>query len=425
MNSCFVTLLTGIAAVGLFYGQVFRDTLILRVQSAPTDPYRFVFYRLRDGWHLDTALVTGWHLAFEIPGFTAAIRANHAAGLTVWRTSQPATSAGWSALTVGDTLTRLYDSDTSWSVGGFNTTANPQDSFDLGWGNYNFTTHAITGDSLYIVRLPDGSYKKLWLERLQSGVYYLRHANPDGSNEVSAQVAKSVAPRRSFVYYNFLSNALLNLEPVDSLWDLVFTPYLTFLPPSGTPYVVVGALQNRGLATSRQVLSSNANPDTLDYASASYSAAANAIGYNWKRYDMAANQWLVADSVYYLVRTRDGAVWRLRFVGFGDSVSSGVIVRYTILERKLLGTLASLPGEPVRVPIFAYPNPAKEGLWVSVGASGLAVFRLYNAVGQVVWQGEGRADGLFYISRGSWPAGLYLLEARTASGMGTARLLFE
>ncbi len=426
MRTRVIALLLGIAVLGLAHGQTFRDTLTLRVQSAPTDPYRLVFYRLSDGWRLDTALTTSWHLAFEIPGFTAAIRANHGVGVTVWRTSRPATTADWSALVLGDTLERLYDSDTSWSRGGFNLTANPQDSFDLGWGTYNFTTHAITGDSLYILRLPNGSYKKLWLERLQSGIYYLKHANLDGSAEVSAQVAKSLAPRRGFVYYDVLNDQARNLEPVDSLWDLVFTPYLTLLPPSGTPYVVIGALQNRQIIVSRKPLSSSANPDTIDYAAASYASAINTIGYNWKRYDMTSNQWLLADTVYYLVRTRSGDIWRLRFVGFGDSTAGSTVVRYTILERKRLGSVASLRGEGSRLPVVAYPNPATDGIWVYAGETGAPVsYKLYTHTGQVVWQGQSLAEGFFYVPRGNWPAGLYLLEARTAQAVGLVHILFE
>ncbi len=423
-------LVSGLALLGLLgiisgYAQVVRDTLILRVQQT-NEPYRLVFYRVSDGWRLDTATYNSWHLAFEVPGFTAAIRANLGAGVTVWQTSRPATPADWNALSLSDTLARLYDSDTTWSIGAFNTTAT-QDSFDLGWGNYNLVTHAIVGDSLHILRLPDGSYKKLWLERLQSGVYYFRYANLDGTDEVSAQAPKSLAHRKSFVYYNLLTQQAINLEPVDSLWDLVFTQYVTFLPPSGTPYPVLGALQNRRVSVARVLLPASADPDTLSPELYPYAAAINTIGYDWKRFDMQSNTWFVRDTAYYLVRARNGEIWRLRFVAFGDSVASnGARVRYTVIERKKVGSAASLASQGSNLlPVVAYPNPAVEGVWIATEGGSPVVVRLYNSQGQVVYEHASDGEGFVYIPRQGLPAGLYRVWVRNAKGLGTAAILFE
>jgi hypothetical protein len=340
---------------------------------------------------------------------------------------RPATPSDWNALSLSDTISRLYDSDTAWSIGAFNTTANPQDSFDLGWGNYNLTTHAITGDSLHILRLPDGSYRKLWLDRLQSGVYYFKYANLDGSGEVSAQAPKSLAPRRGFVYYNLLTSQALNLEPVDSLWDLVFTQYLTFLPPSGTPYPVVGALQNRRVSVARIPLSADANPDTLSPNLYPYASAINTIGYNWKRYDMQNNAWLLADTVYYLVKTRNNEIWRLRFVAFGDSVApNGARIRYTILERKKVGAVSALPASSFApLALVAYPNPAQEGTWIATPENGPLSVRLYNNLGQVVYEAQAEGNGFLYIPRNGLPAGLYRLRVQSTTGTGLVSILFE
>ncbi len=425
--------LSGLALLGLLaitpaHAQVVRDTLILRVQQS-NEPYRLVFYRVSDGWRLDTAAYNSWHLAFEVPGFTAAIRANLGAGLIVWRTTRPATVADWNALSLSDTSARLYDSDTSWSIGAFNTTAT-SDSFDLGWGNYDLVTHAITGDSLYILRLPDGSYRKLWLERLQSGVYYFKYAHLDGTNEVSAQAPKSLAPRRGFVYYNLLTQQALNLEPVDSLWDLVFTQYLTFLPPNRTPYPVVGALQNRRVTVARIPLSQDADPDTLSPGLYPYASAINTIGYDWKRYDMSSNTWFVGDTVYYLVKARNGEIWRIRFVAFGDSVLDGgnvqLRLRYTVIERKKVGSAAMLPSQgPATLPVVAYPNPATEGVWIAVDPGSPVIVRLYNTQGQVVYERVYDGNDLMYLPRQGLSSGLYRVWVQSAKGIGTASILFE
>jgi len=425
--------LSGLALLGLLgiipaYAQVVRDTLILRVQQS-NEPYRLVFYRVSDGARWDTAAYNSWHLAFEVPGFTAAIRANLGAGLIIWRTNRPATPADWSALSLSDTSARLYDSDTSWSIGAFNTTAT-SDSFDLGWGNYDLVTHAINGDSLHILRLPDGSYRKLWLERLQGGTYYFKYANLDGTNEVSAQAPKSLAPRRGFVYYNLITQQALNLEPVDSLWDLVFTQYLTFLPPNRTPYPVVGALQNRRVTVARIPLSQNADPDTLSPNLYPYASAINTIGYDWKRFDMSSNIWFVGDTVYYLVRARNGEIWRIRFVAFGDTVLAegdvALRLRYTVIERKRVASAAALPSqEPATLTIVAYPNPATEGVWIATGEGSPALIRLYNSQGQVVYERQSGGEDFLYIPRQGLSSGLYRVWVQNAKGIGTASILFE
>jgi hypothetical protein len=420
-----LTALLGLLLGGWASAQTIRDTVILRVRRT-NESLRLVYYRLSDGYRLDTASFNRWHLAFEVPGFTAAIRANLGAGMVVWRTSRAATSAEWTALSLNDTLQRLYDSETQWTIGAFNTTANPLDNFDLGWGNYNLTTHVIAGDSLYILRLPNGTFRKLWIDRLQSGIYYFKYANLDGTGEVDAQAPKSLAPRRGFVYYNFLSQEALNLEPVDSLWDLVFTQYLSFFPSAGLHYAVLGALQNRRVAVARIPLSPSANPDTLSWQSAPYDTLINAIGHDWKQYDMQNNLWLVADSVYYLVRTRNREVWRMRFVAFGDSTApDNAQVRYAVIERKKLGSVSLLGSSFLNVQVFAYPNPATEGIWVTTRESGPIQVEVYDLAGQRVLSQVGEGSAFLYVPRQGLPSGLYFLRVHTAKGTGLARILFE
>ena len=72
----------------------------------------------------------------------------------------------------------MYNSMASWEEGAFAAHANGYP--DYGWGKYNTITHAVVGDSLFVIKLQDGSYKQLWMvEKGGASVYTFRHADLD------------------------------------------------------------------------------------------------------------------------------------------------------------------------------------------------------------------------------------------------------
>ena len=137
---------------------------------------------------------------------------------------------------------------------------------DLGWGNYSFITHYVTADSLFVVKLPSGSYKKLWIDRLASGVYYFTYADLDGSNEVSETVTKSDFTNKNFAYYSIDSQTELDREPANDSWDLLFTKYTTMLNYGGAqmPYGVTGVLSNAGVEVNKVSGIHKLEADTTD-----------------------------------------------------------------------------------------------------------------------------------------------------------------
>ena len=142
----------------------------------------------------------------------------------------------------------VYDSDTTWAGGAFNT-GKTSNSMDLGWGIYSTITHHVVGDSLFVIKLNNGSMKKLQIESLASGSFNFKYANIDGTNEVNETVSKSSFSGRNFGYYNIRTETEINREPASSSWDFVFTKYVTELFP-GTHYGVTGLLSNCLLYTS-------------------------------------------------------------------------------------------------------------------------------------------------------------------------------
>lgn len=391
---------------------VTRDTVVMGPRYANQ-----VYYSLQNST-VGTAPAAGWHLAFEIPIRGAAIRANHARGVIVYATSRD--TSGWAVLSLNDTTVRLYNDRCKWTVGAFNQTAAPNNPFDVGWGNYNLNTHITTGDSLYIVAIGN-TYKKLWIQQLRSTKYYLRTANLDGSQDTSYAVDKSLASGRNFVYLNLLTAQVLNLEPTASGWELVFTPYLETV--SGMPYPVTGVLQNLPVRTARVVLSSQANPDTLTPSAYAYDSCAATIGYDWKRFDMSTNSFVVADTVYYLVQDGQGKVWRLRFVRFEGS-STGLIV----LEKALLRQATSLVGGPDSRGLAVYPVPALESFRVELPQVPFAgKLTILNVLGSPVWQQpiEAQESMIELVRPAGLPNGVYGLVLEGATGRWTGKIVFN
>ncbi|MCS7188353.1 MAG: T9SS type A sorting domain-containing protein [Bacteroidia bacterium] len=377
-----------------------------------------VYYSLQNGI-VDTAPAAGWHLAFEIPIRGAAIRANTAREVIIYRTNRD--TSGWNVLSLSDTLERLYDDLCRWEKGALNQTAAPNNPFDVGWGTYNLTTHITTGDSLYIIRLPGGMYKKLWIQRLEGTSYYVRVANLDGSEDTVYQVQKTQASGRNFVYLNLVTKQVLNLEPLSTSWDIVFTPYTAFIPPAGTPYPVIGVLQNIGVKATRIPLPRTANPDTLTIGAYPLDSCISRVGYDWKRFDMTTNSWVLADTVYYLVQDKSRNIWRLRFVGFTGS-STGK----AIFEKALLQNASLLHAPTFGKEIKIFPQPAQTGFFILLPHPEEVEICLYTLQGQLLYYSKESAQETFFVARPTMASeGLYILQISSKAGLWRSKVIFE
>jgi hypothetical protein len=146
-----------------------------------------VFWKMQGG-QTGEAAVNSWELAFRLGIQTSSIFINSANGVSLYQVPNTDTS-GWSVLdTTGlQTWHQLFNSDTSWEYGAFDrsSTGFP----DFSWGDYDFTSHVVTGDSLYVIKLAGSVYKKLWIVKKDFGNWTFRYANLDntGDQVVSAQ----------------------------------------------------------------------------------------------------------------------------------------------------------------------------------------------------------------------------------------------
>lgn len=301
-----------------------------------------VWYSLANGEQL-SAPKSEWDLAFAVSGQGANILINSAIGTKLW-VYPDADVSGWSSLdTSGITAwAMLYNSDTSWNLGAFNQnkSTNP---YDLGWGIYDPITHFVNGDSLFVIKLSNNSYQKLWIEKLASGTYTFRYANLDGSNETPATLVKSNYSGKNFGYYSIQNNASVDREPLSSDWDLLFTQYTAFIPNA---YGVTGVLSNNAvtIAEARPVDISEASHG--DYT---FSTPINTIGYDWKTY---GGGWTIEDSTTYFVKDITGNIWKLVFTGFGGSANGTFY-----FTKEMVSGVGINEIKKDQSSIIIYPNP--------------------------------------------------------------------
>jgi len=299
-----------------------------------------VWYSMENG-EIHSAPLNNWDLAFEISGFTASIRVNAQKGVTVYQA--PFSVSQWNELdTAGMSTTwdKLYNDNSRWSRGAFN--LYPTSEFDLGWGVYNPITHAVTGDSLYVMALANGSFIKLRFDALAGGIYNFTYANPDGTNEISAQVDKDDYTGKNFGYYSLETGEALDREPFANSWDITFLKYSADL--GGTAYPVSGVFHNYDVSVAEV-----SNIESTDPWEAGFSAHINSIGYDWKTFDFEEG-WLLDDR-NFCVQALNGNIYQLVFTNFEGS-STGVYEFGTSLFSALSTSQTDLNS------FSLFPNPA-------------------------------------------------------------------
>ncbi len=294
--------------------------------------------------------INNWDLSFEIKGYSAAILLNTAAGNNVWlvpnRTANETDFISLDTTGISNWI-GLYNSDTSWNIGAFNQNISPNPN-DVGWGIYNMTTHNIIGDSLYVIKLSNGSYKKLWIISLSAGVYNFRYANLNGSGDTTISIAKTDFADKNFGYFSIQNNIKIDREPISSASDLIFTKYTTFIP---TPYSVTGVLLNKGVKAikAKGVDVTTVNPDLYSFVGTS-----NIIGYDWKRFDFTLG-YVIEDSLAFFVKPISGNVYKLLFNGFGGSANGNFLFT---TEEINTSSIINESNETI-ASVAVYPNPIR------------------------------------------------------------------
>lgn len=316
------------------------------------------FYSLSNG-EVSVSLNTNWDVAFTLSAASAAVRTNDGMGALLYKYPNGDINSWAEVDTLGmSAWPQLRNQEDSWSGGAFN--AN-QDGFYYGWGTYDVISHVVTGDSIYLLKTIDGEWKKLIIEQLEDGVFGFTHADLDGENEVTSSIDQTDFAGKNFAYHSLSSNTTIDREPLASEWELTFTKYLALVAP-GVYYSVVGALSNNNI----EVAEANDLSEPLsysDYGSQDFLLEMNAIGSDWKSFNIDTFSYDLVGSRCYFVKDLDGDIYRLVFTDFVGS-STGEIT----INKELISGSSVLDVSNQQNSFVVYPNPASGNATIVVDA---------------------------------------------------------
>lgn len=364
-----------------------------------------VYYSLEND-EVQTVNRENWDIAFNVAFYGSSILARGASDVELYLYENGDTS-GWSSFdTTGlSTWEPRHNSMETWSEGAFNRSS----SSYSGWGNYNFMTHFVTADSLYLIKTSGGDFKKLWIDKLASGVYYFKYADLDGSNEVSETITKSDFPNKNFAYYSIDSEMEIDREPENDSWDLLFTKYTTMLNYGGSqiPYGVTGVLSNAGVEVNKVSGVHKLEADTSD---GSFSSHITTIGWDWKSWSGGA--YTTSDSLTHFVKSKEGDVWKVNFTGYeGGSEGSFHFSKAKVLS---VGTMDDIDV----LDVSTFPNPATDFLNIVLHQTDNEDLNVtvFNMSGSLVYsEAFAGISGInnIQLSVGEYPKGLYLVNVES------------
>jgi hypothetical protein len=287
-----------------------------------------------------------WDIAFYTNAFSAGIITNDGAGVELY-TYPNADKEGWDSFdTTGFSgWNKMYNDPSDWENGAFN--RNQKGHPDYGWGVYSATSHDVIGDSLFLVKTPDGIFRKLNIVRKFSSLnkYEIRYALLDGQQDQTVTLDVNPYVDKAFMAYSF-TGGIVDREPAAASWDILFTKYYGVV--QNTPYPVVGVLLNPAVKAARVA---KTDPAYTDWSIHDFETGSDIIGHDWKYFDMNSFQYIVEDSLMYFAKAQESGVIKLVFGSFAGS-STGIATFTT----ELISPMGI--GEASADVSSIYPNPA-------------------------------------------------------------------
>jgi len=390
-----------IASVGVGFGQT-SDSV--ETSGGTLD----VFYSFQNG-EVRSESNTNWDMSFEITGFASGIHINAQAGCELY--ISPFTVEEWSSFdsTGMSSWEQSRNGHDSWSEGAFN--SNLTSDFDLGWGMYDINSHAVKGDTVYLLKTRANVWKKIYIKSLASSKYTIVYSDLDGSNEMEKVIDKGDYSDANFAYFDFATDSDLNREPAKADWDIVFTKYVLPIPagPQVLYYGVSGVKINKNYENAQREGVDVMSDDTSTLV---WNTSVSEIGSDWKTFNRTTSVYDIAADNSYFVRTAAGAVWKIYFTKF-EGMGSGT---YWFNTKNINGT-ASLNEITENVNVI-YPNPVSSSFSIQAEST----------ISQVqVMDVEGRTMGIWNEAQDAYDMsnlanGTYFILISTDKGVSVNRI---
>jgi len=257
-----------------------------------------VFYSLRQNTVISKKLKTDWDIAFENGDDGFHIILNSAKFMAAFNTHSIQMQAVTDTSGFGTGL--AYDK----SDGDLDSTAigdwrSEKPVYLINRGS-DVDAHAI-------------GFVKLQINAVDADGYDLSFQNLSGGPVNTIHIDKQAD--HVYTYFSFDNNGqTVTIAPPDNQWDLCFSQFTVKIP---IPYLVTGVLLNPYQTAA--AMDSSVSFDKIDMAFAqqkTLSDSEDVIGYEWKYYDFDAGTYTVDPNMNYLIKTQDGAFYKLHFIDF-------------------------------------------------------------------------------------------------------------
>ncbi len=378
-----------------------------------------VYYKLKTETE-NTFSAASWDIAFlRTDPRKHGIRVNDAIGIEVYEASNNPDDWDSIDLVNKNNWNKLYNSDTEWDKGAF-----MKGSASQGWGEYQFTTHHITGTIIYVLKYPNGTYRK-FINEEYFGEYTFKYATWNGSewgDDTTVTISNSNNPNNRYNYYSIQNNTEINAEPNPNDWDLLFTKYFTEISP-GSIYNVAGVLQNNKITVAE-----TDEPDGITNASSlTYSSEINTIGSDWKTYSFFSGYTVDTDKAFY-IKYEDGSIYRMNFSTFSGQSTGNLSFKFKEVTN-LLGSEEVTQNFTFGI----YPNPTLDKkvtvLYETHSAeSDKNSIDIYSLTGTKVFSTPLSDQNGFYnkeINLSDLKSGVYLLKLKTGDQTTTKKIVLN
>lgn len=395
-----------------------------------------VYYSMMNG-EVKTEALNKWHLAFSVqptqfPNNTVqgvSVRVNGGNNIVVYKLAAGQTVANFhNTDTTGMyQLTELVNSDSTWDLGAFNIGANPFNPPQnggpfYGWGFYNASTHNVEHDNrVYIITDVSRSFvKKFFIEKqVYDTMYHVIYANLDNTDSTYVTINKKDFPNRYYAYLNLNTNAVLDLEPAKTDWDIMFTRYRVFLTtPMGSQFqTVAGVLSRKGINTAEI---NNQDPTMVYYAPnlGKFNTNIGQIGWDWKTFSPPTT-YNVADSTTFFVKDDMGMYFKLVFTGFqGFGANAYFFGNFDVTSIAKIKAVQHLE---------IYPNPANDNLTIKLKSEqeltidNVQITTLEGKFAPVSFTID--SNGIITLHTSTLQSGVYVVNCMTKEGLVTAKFI--
>lgn len=412
LNLSTILFLTWIAFSAGSYGQV---PLVADSVSMEPGYINEIYYSMDNGTDTNTYM-DSWDIAFRTMIMSSSIITNDGKQVILYTYPKSDTS-GWASVDTSglSSWKPMFNDPYDWENGAF--MRNATGGLDFGWGVYNVSTHDLTGDSIYVIQLRDGSVRKLWIVKKASvaNKYIFRFANIDGTSEQTVTLDCNQHLTREFIGYNLETAQVTNFQPAKTSWDILFTRYMS-VQTGGIPYTVNGVLSNSGSYSQKF---QHVVPGFQGYNPNAWDSTRSGIGWDWKFFDGSA--FSVVDSLAYFVKTLHGDVYKLVFTKYEGSSTGKIVFK----KAKIAGLGISSPSQKNDLFIVS-PNPVNDHMNIDFitppGESPELI--LSDLSGRTIYrQAIAKGTERIMINTTGISNGLYLIRVSSSSGSSVSKVI--